>query len=186
MNAAIARTSCLFVPILMLSLLSGTSAGAQQPVAALEGEATWIAQASVEDRSAATILVKEGNEALKISNFLRAEKKYRAALARWKHPAIHYNLALALSPTLSPTEVYEHMMAAIQHGPLPLGTTRYNHARSQTEHMRSTYAWVEVSCDCEASAKLTSGDWLVRKGRGSFWGLVPPGNHTLTATMERK
>jgi hypothetical protein len=183
-TVATARTSSQLGVALVLTLIWGSPATAQQPVASLEGEAPYVTRVSLEDRSAATTLVKEGNEALHDKTFLRAEKKFRDALARWEHPAIHYNLALALSPTLRPTEVHEHMLAAMQHGPLPLGTKRYNHARTLTERMRNEYARVSVSCDCEATAKLSSGDWLVRKKPGRFQGLVPPGTHTLVATVE--
>lgn len=184
MIQATTRILGIWVLGLMLTLLWGSVAMAQQPVTRLEGEVPWITNASVNDRGAATDLVREGNEALRAANFLRAEKKYRAALARWEHPAIHYNLALALSPTLKPTEVYEHMLSAIQHGALPLGPGRFNHARTQTERMRSEYARVEVSCQCTASAKLSSGEWLIQKENGRFWGLVPPGEHTLVAAVE--
>jgi hypothetical protein len=43
---------------------------------------------------------------------------------------------------------------------------------------------VEIRCDGEASAKLVSGEWLVRRGSGRFEGLVPPGSHVLVASQK--
>jgi hypothetical protein len=50
--------------------------------------------------------------------------------------------------------------------------------------MKREHAWVEVSCDCESTAALTSGQWLVHRADGHFEGFVPPGSHTLVATQK--
>jgi len=169
---------------LLLSLLWSASATAQQPVTALEGDFPWLHHISLEQRSAAKALVAEGNKRFNNSQFSEAEKRYIAALAIWEHPAIHYNLALALPEQSRPAEVYEHLRAAMEHGERPLGAGRYNYARTLIERMKGGYAWVEVSCACKATANISSGEWLLRQEDGSFWGLVPPGDHTLNATME--
>jgi hypothetical protein len=179
-----ARTVRPLVLSILLSLSWAAPATAQQPVAVLDEDFPWLQRTSLEQRSATKALVKEGNKRFNNSQFSEAEKKYTAALAIWEHPAIHYNLALALPEQSRPTEVYEHLLAAMQHGERPLGAGRYNYARTLIERMKAGYAWVEVSCACEASAKISSGEWLVRKKDGSFWGLVPPGTHTLVATMK--
>jgi hypothetical protein len=169
---------------LVLTLIGASPVFAQQPVASLEEARPRLTQVSNEHRRAATALVEEGNTLLHESRFPEAEMKYSAALALWEHPAIHYNLALAIPQTLRPAEIYEHLLAATQHGDGPLGTGRYKHARNLTERMEAEYAQVEISCDCEASAKLSSGEWLVRKGSGRFEGLVPPGTHILVAALK--
>lgn len=184
MNMPAVTIPCLLKAPLLLALLWAVPARAQQSVTSLEGESPWLADISKEHRRAAKALVEEGNKLLQDSFLPQAERKYSDALALWRHPAIHYNLALALPQTLRPTEVYEHMRAAMAYGEAPIGAGRYKHARNLTERMDKEYAWVEISCDCEASAKLSSGEWLVRNGRGSFVGLVPPGTHTLVAAQK--
>jgi hypothetical protein len=169
---------------LLFALLWAAPAVAQKPAASLDGEFPYLTKVSKEHQQAAKALVEEGNKLLHDGFLPQAEKKYRDALALWEHPAIHYNLALALPLTLRPAEVYEHMRAAMNHGEAPIGAGRYKHARTLTERMVKEYAWVEISCGCEASAKLSSGEWLVRRGNGSFEGLVPPGTHTLVAAQK--
>jgi hypothetical protein len=181
---AMTRTRYALIPTLLLALAWSTSALAQQPMTALDGKSPSITQVSAEHRRTAMALVEAGNKLLNDSFFPQAEKKYSAALAIWDHPAIHYNLALSLPQTLKPTQVYDHMLAALKHGEAPLGEGRFKHARNLTERMRREYAWVEITCDCEASAKLASGEWLERRGSGRFEGLVPPGTHTLVAAQK--
>jgi hypothetical protein len=91
-------------------------------------------------------------------------------------------MALALPSTLRPTEVYDHLQASTEYGEDPLGPERFHYAHNLTERMKKEYAWVEISCECDASATLASGRWLVRRSNGRFEGLVPPGTHTLIAT----
>jgi hypothetical protein len=167
---------------LALVTLWAASAAAQQPTRSLRADRPWARHVSQEHQSSATQLFEEGNSLLNDLLFPDAEKKYIEALAHWEHPAIHYNMALALPPTLRPTEVYDHLQAATEHGEDPLGPERFRYARSLTERMKKEYAWVVISCDCEASATLASGRWLVRRSNGRFEGLVPPGTHTLIAT----
>ena len=179
-----ARTPYPYALALVLSLWGAAPAMAQQPLGSLEGDFPYLKRVSIEDRATAKKRVEEGNKFFNNSQFSEAEQQYASALAIWEHPAIHYNLALALPQQTRPTEFYEHMLAAMQHGERPLGAGRFNHARTLTERMRKENAWVVVSCDCDASAKLSSGEWLVRKGSGTFQGLVPPGEYTLSAAME--
>lgn len=167
---------------LALAPLLTASAAAQQPTSHLKGDRPWALHVSGDDQRSAAQLFEEGNTFLNDSLFSDAERKYSDALTHWKHPAIHYNMALALPPTLRPTEVFEHLLASTAHGEAPLGPERFHYARSLTERMKKEYAWVEIDCDCEASATLASGRWLVRKSSGRFEGLVPPGTHTLIAT----
>lgn len=176
-------SSSLLASIALLAFWT-IPAAAQQPTTSLNTDRPWIKRVSLEHQKAATRLFDEGNTLLQESRFEEAEKKYSEALSHWNHPAIHYNLALALPATLRPTEIYSHMLASMVHGEAPLGTDRFKYAHGLTERMKQEYAWVEISCDCEASATLASGRWLVRQGGGRFEGLVPPGTHTLIATRK--
>lgn len=173
-----------FTMPLVLALLWATAAPAQQPVSSLTEGLLHVMRVPKEQQRAATKLVEEGNKLLNDAFFPLAEKKYSDALHIWNHPAIHYNLALALPQPTRPTEVYLHMRAAMQHGEVPLGQGRFKHARNLTERMSKEYARVEILCDSGASAQLSSGGWLVRREDGSFEGLVPPGTHLLVTAQK--
>src|SRR5690349_6782060 len=63
----------------------------------------------------ATALFKEGNALLRDSFFKQAVDKYREAITYWDHPAIHYNLAIALINLDQPLEVYASLQKALKY-----------------------------------------------------------------------
>ena len=67
------------------------------------GDRPWAKGVSKERQEAAWEVFREGNALLKDSLFAKAADKYREALKSWDHPAIHYNLALALVNLDQPT-----------------------------------------------------------------------------------
>ena len=56
----------------------------------------WAAGISIDRQKQALVQFRQGNAQLNDGLFARAAETYRAALKTWPHPAIHYNLALAL------------------------------------------------------------------------------------------
>src|SRR5690348_3534769 len=66
-------------------------AGSQSP---------WVKGVSQERQAAAAVLFNEGNGYYEKAVFSKAAELYRRALEQWEHPAIHYNLALALMDTV--------------------------------------------------------------------------------------
>jgi hypothetical protein len=67
------------------------------------GDRPWAKGVSQDQQRAAIALFEAGNGLLKESIFLKAVENYRKALALWDHPGIHYNLALALLNSTSPS-----------------------------------------------------------------------------------
>src|SRR5688572_9697989 len=124
------RSITLFL-VVSLALLAPAPASAQVDDDRLEavGDRPWATNVSKEDQDAAWELVREGNALLKDSIFRQAVDKYREALKRWDHPAIHYNLALALLNLDQPLEVNKHLDKAMQYGALPLEQDKFEHAK---------------------------------------------------------
>jgi hypothetical protein len=165
--------------------LGSASAAAQQARASLGvGEnRPWARGVAATDQQAAQALFQEGNERLKESVFVEAVRQYRQALQHWNHPAIHYNLALALMNLDQPIEVHKHLVAAMQHGPEPLDTGRFEHALQYKSLIEKQLAWVEVACDMSGATVTWNGRPLF-VGPGRFQGLVRPGMHSLVALKE--
>ena len=178
-----ALTGLALVVVWMLSW--PTSAAAQQARTSLGvGESRpWARGVAAKDQQSAQALFQEGNERLKESVFVEAVNQYRRALQHWNHPAIHYNLALALMNLDRPVEVHKHLVSAMQHGPEPLDTGRYEHALGYKALIEKQLAWLEVSCDVPGATVTMNGQPLF-SAPGQFRGLVRPGMHSLVALKE--
>lgn len=148
-----------------------------------EAERPWAKGVSKEQQEAALTLFREANALVKESIFVQANEKYRKALALWDHPAIHYNLALALMNLDQPVEVHEHLVAALRFGPDPLEAEKFEYARNYKVLVEKQLARVDISCDTPGTTVTLDGNTLfVAPGRYS--GLVRPGAHSIVATKE--
>ncbi|OJT26638.1 hypothetical protein BO221_00930 [Archangium sp. Cb G35] len=162
-------------------------APAPQPQAATApepaGERPWAKGVSPEQQKAAMALFQSANALLKESVFVQAVEKYRQALDAWPHPAIHYNLALALMNLDQPVEVHEQLVAALRFGPAPLETEKYEYARNYKTLMERQLARVDISCDTPGTTVTMDGQTLF-VAPGKYSGLVRPGAHSIVASKE--
>lgn len=143
-------------------------------------ERPWAAGVGPEDQRVALELFSEGNAFLRDSLFVKAVEKYREAIGHWNHPAIHYNLALALLNLDQPIEVYESLKKATAYGAAPLDVDKLKHAQSYMRLVQQQLAEVEISTRAEGARVLLDGKELF-VGPGSWTGLVRVGDHTLIA-----
>ncbi|MFE8602518.1 hypothetical protein [Archangium violaceum] len=162
-------------------------APAPQPQAATApeptGERPWAKGVSPEQQKAAMALFQAANALLKESVFVQAVEKYRQAIDAWPHPAIHYNLALALMNLDQPVEVHEQLVAALRFGPAPLETEKYEYARNYKTLMERQLARVDISCDTPGTTVTMDGQTLF-VAPGKYSGLVRPGAHSIVASKE--
>src|SRR5207248_5847104 len=86
---------------------------------------------SPKDEQCALVSFRQGNDLLNNGLFPQSVARYRDALRCWDHPAIHYNLALALINLDQPIEVYEQLNEAVKYGSDPIGQDKFDHARSE-------------------------------------------------------
>lgn len=166
---------------LALLVLGATPALAQQPKPG--EERPWAQGVSPENQKTALELFRAGNVLLKESVFVKAIEKYREALALWDHPAIHYNLALALLNLDQPVEVYEHLEAAMRYGVAPLDTEKMEHARAYKNLIERQLAQVEFTCDEPGDSVSLDGKPLFT-APGKFEGRVRPGAHTIVISRD--
>ncbi|PTL81229.1 hypothetical protein [Vitiosangium sp. GDMCC 1.1324] len=166
--------------------LAPASPTAPQPADAAPevlGDRPWAKGVSKAQQDAAMALFQAGNQLLKESVFVKAVDKYRQALAAWDHPAIHYNLALALMNLDQPVEVHEHLVAALRYGADPLENEKFEYARNYKTLTERQLARVDITCDTPGATVTMDGQPLfVAPGR--YAGLVRPGAHSIVATKQ--
>lgn len=172
-------------------LLAAAAASLSWPAAAREAAANraevdecfWPSGGPKETRAAVQALVNEGNALLNQSIFVSAAGKYREALERCNHPALHYNLALALMNLDQPVEMYEHLTAAVRWGPEPIEKERYTQARNYATLLEKQLVRLRVRCDVPG-AQVTFDGRPLMDSPGEFDGMVRPGFHSISASKD--
>jgi len=132
----------------------GELGDAQRPAVPLAGGAATWSEVSPEREKKAKALVEQGNQALYDSNLRGAAEYYRQALLSWDHPAIHYNLAMALRELGSLIECHKELELAVQHGAPPLSAQKYERAMSIKAAVEGELARLDLKCD-EPGARVT-------------------------------
>ncbi len=143
----------------------------------------WAAGVPPEKQRIALDKFREGNVQLNDGLFANAAKLYREALVHWDHPAINYNLALALLNLDQPIEVYDSLEKAIKFGTAPLEKDKFEHAKEYMLLVANQIASVEVSCDKEG-AKVSVDGKEVFTAPGKYASRVRIGKHTFFAEKQ--
>jgi hypothetical protein len=152
------------------------------PVSAGE-ERPWAKGVPAERQAAALSLFREGNSALKESIFVKAATQYREALGLWDHPAIHYNLVLALLNLDKPVEVLEHLESAMKYGPSPIELEKFEQAKAYKVLVEKQLARVRIQCDLPGASVVMDGRALFL-APGKHEAFVRAGPHSIVATKD--
>ncbi len=145
------------------------------------GERPWAVGVSAEQQKTALAKFREANELLNNGLFARAANTYKEALQSWKHPAIHYNLALALMNVDQPIEAYDNLDKSMIYGEQgPLEKDKFEHAKEYMVLLEKQIANIEVTCD-KVGAKVSVDGKEVFVGPGTFKSRVRIGKHTFVA-----
>jgi hypothetical protein len=158
-------------------------AGTNERLQKDDAQHPWLVGVTVAEQQAATIAFRDGNVQLNDGLFVNAVDKYREALKHWNHPAIHYNLALALLNLDQPIEVFEHLNAAVQYGADPLEKDKFEHAKEYLLLVEKQLADIEVSCD-KIGAKVSVDGKEAFIAPGQFTEKVRVGKHTFVAEKQ--
>ena len=143
----------------------------------------WANGVTPEHMQTATKAFGDGNAQLNDGFFNKAVELYREALKSWDHPAIHYNLALALMNLDQPVEVFDELEQAIKFGPAPLEKDKFEHAKEYMKVVESSIAEVEVSC-AKQGAKVSVDGKEVFVAPGHYKARVRIGKHTFVAEKQ--
>jgi len=151
-------------------------AGAERP---------WAVGVTKENQATALRKFQEGNVQLNDGLFANAATLYREALTFWNHPAINYNLALALLYLDQPIEVHDRLQAAIKFGTGPLEKEKFERAKEYILLVTQQIAEVEVTCIKPGAKVSVDGKEVFTvgpNGEGGFYkGRVRVGKHTFIA-----
>ncbi|MBP6839114.1 MAG: hypothetical protein KA190_17585 [Kofleriaceae bacterium] len=140
----------------------------------------WAKGVGPEEQRVALELFNQGNAHLRDALFPRAAETYRQALAHWDHPAIHYNLALALVNLDQPVEMYLALEKAMAYGDAPLDTDKFDRARGYKILVEKQLTRVEYAVDVPDAVLVFDGK-EVQRGPGTWSALVRAGEHTVLA-----
>ncbi len=144
----------------------------------------WAIGVTETEQKAALSLFQDGNVMLNDGLFAKASEKYREALTHWDHPAIHYNLALALMNLDQPIDAYENLSVSIKFGEAPLQSKdKFDHAKDYLLLLDKQIADVEVSCD-KPGAKVSVDGKEAFVAPGHFKTRVRVGKHTFVAEKQ--
>jgi hypothetical protein len=141
----------------------------------------WAEGVTEEHQARALRLFKEGNQLFEESQHAAAVARYRQAIDVWDHPAIHYNLAVALIHLDQPLEAYHHLEPALKFGAAPLGNENYGQALTYKKLLIGQLARLKVICR-EADAEVSLDGSRLFRAPGEANRLTTPGQHQLTAT----
>ncbi len=147
----------------------------------------WDQNATPAGKAKAKLLVAQGNQHLTDGLMEKAAIAYRDASKEWDHPAIWYNLALALVSLDQPVEMYEALLKAQRwqdHQPAPLDDEKYRKIKDYLPLVEKQIATVEISCQKEGAQVSLNGKQLfvVEKGKpNKYVGKVRVGKHTFVA-----
>jgi hypothetical protein len=147
---------------------------------AQEAERPWAKGIPPARQKEALEIFRQGNGALKESQWRIAADRYRKALELWDHPAINYNLALALLQLDQPIETYERLVASLRYGAAPLDADKFEQAQRYKALVEKQVATVEIVCDVEGAVVKLNGTVVPNRHKG----LVRAGPITVTATKE--
>jgi|SRR6185436_1366519 len=140
----------------------------------------WSRGVSTEDRRAARELLKEGNHLYDVPLYAKAAEQYAAALRKWKHPAIYFNLAQAQLQLGNEVEARASLEHALEHGERPLRAKRFQKAQRQLEEVTRQLGRIRVSCQTPG-AEVTLDGVTLFIGPGIYQGWIKAKDHELTA-----
>jgi hypothetical protein len=143
-----------------------------------EEGAPWRKGVVPEDQLRALEAFKRGNALLKDGLFAQAVEAYREALGHWNHPAIHYNMALALVNLDQPLALLYALEAAMQYGPGPLEQERFDRAKDLRMLVLRQIGQLEVKVPVEGAVLIVDGKELLR-GPGTWRGRITAGRHNV-------
>jgi len=149
--------------------------------AVADGDPPWGRGVSAANKAAAQRLLEEGNQLFLANRHKDALATYEAAVARWDHPAIRFNLVRTQVALDKLIEAYDNLEKALAYGAEALEDGVYAEALNYQRLLARQVAELEVRCNQPGVELKIDGDVRVpcpaeRKVRMS------PGRHVVTGT----
>lgn len=145
----------------------------------------WAEGVSADDQKIASDLFKEGNALLRDANYNDALVKYQDAVAHWKHPAIYFNMVLALLAVGDAMEIYDALQGAMKYGIDGLGGSKEEYESAQTYLKLVEQQLIHITVKCEEDgAKVFVDGKATADCPGDKEILLKAGEHTFAVSKE--
>jgi tetratricopeptide (TPR) repeat protein len=138
----------------------------------------WVTGVSEENKAAAKVLLDQGNARFIEHDYTGALDNYKAAVARWEHPAIRFNMVRCFIQLDRALEAIESLELALKYGADPLEEAVYNEALAYQKLLANEVGTITVRCDQAGVAVSLDGDALLTCP-GEQTRRVKPGKHQL-------
>jgi tetratricopeptide (TPR) repeat protein len=162
----------------MVCLITAGTVHAQPP----RQERPWHRGVAPAKRQQATRLFKKGLRFFELSQYLKALRDFRQAVAIWDHPAIRYNMAVCYINLQQDHKAYANLKRALRFGKEPL-QTHYPQAKTLMVLLSRRLATLKVVCREPGAEVFLDGNKLF-VGPGQQEVTVTPGKHRLVATKK--
>ena len=143
----------------------------------------WATGVSDQEQAAALALYREGNAEFEESRYKQALVKYDEAVKHWNHPAIRFNMAVALINLEQPLDAFESLEIAMKYGAAPLGPEAYAQGITYRKLLDGQLTHLKVTCgENSDGAKVTLDGRPLLDCKGETTKLLLPGDHQLVAS----
>lgn len=161
--------------LVALALLCGVAHGQGKP---------WADGVAQSDQDEALKLYGDANELFEKGNYLEALPVYKQALARWDHPAIHYNAAVCLINLDRTVEAYEAMQKAMAYGEPPLGKELFRAGNNYLKMLTKQVATLTVTLKTPGAVVKLDGKLLLDKPGTTTQNVLADEPHQLVAEKD--
>lgn len=146
----------------------------------LKRDETAPTEVSPERKERALKLLRAGNKHLEEADFEPALAIFKSALTEWDHPAIRFNMVVALFRLNRMVEAYVNLIAALRYGPGPFKSDVYAQALNYKTLLETSVAELVVVC-AEPGARVTLDGRYLFTGPGQISKWVRVGEHQVVA-----
>ena len=140
-----------------LSVRSVPSTIAVVPVVAHAEEQPWAVGVTDAQKAEAQKILEEGNALFLKKDYPQALEKYKAAVAKWDHPAIRFNMVRCLIQLDRPVEASDSLALALKYGAAPLEEAVYTEALSYQKLLANQIGDLDIACVPPGAALDLSG-----------------------------
>jgi hypothetical protein len=153
------------------------------PVVAHAEDQPWAVGVTDAQKAEAQKILEEGNALFLKKDYAQALEKYKAAVGKWDHPAIRFNMVRCLIQLDKPVEASDSLVLALKYGAAPLEEAVYNEALSYQKLLANQIGDLDIACT-QPGVKVTLDGQHLLDCPGKEHRRVAPGQHQLVGTKD--
>jgi PEGA domain len=142
---------------------------------------SWAAGVSAREQAIAREIHLAGNKEFVESRYAQALLKYKEAIRHWDHPAIRFNMAVALINLDRPVDAKDNLERSLLHGVAALGADAHGQALTYRKLLDAQLVHLTIACE-EPGATVTLDGKFLFTGPGNTQEIALPGEHQVVTT----